>query len=235
MGTRNGSVAGAVSLTKDNSISMFVTDGLSDDEKTAINHTINHILCETVAETVLLRFRDKGAPHQFNLGNDDALTHIYYLKKYTLIAQNYFNDKYFNMAFELVDPLNDKSERGICKWCARRINAIQKIVPERVIDDCYDADYEVYTDRFYHRKFWNEIPNDRATTLAFDAFRTTIMDKYQTKKSDDYYTVSFYDFNDADIQFDSKKLAESFIETHDCAPFTLFKVSGTRIEEIYSV
>ena len=230
---RDGSIAGAVSLSKENTLSTFMAEGLSDLESAAVKYAINHIICEAIAEKVLLRIRDEHADCEFDLGNDDALIHIYYLKKYTLIAQNYFNDEYFNMVFDTIDPINGKSQHEICQWCARRINAIQKIVPERVIDDCYDADYEMYTDRFYHRKFWNEIPNDRATEIAFNAFRDYIEDAYKTGDSTEF-ELSLYDYNDEAIFFSSLKAASDFIQHYDCCPYTLFQNSNGVSTELFS-
>lgn len=227
---KSGQYLGSVSLSRNNDIVKSLSANISPDTRRACEYLSDFVIYTDFAEEILRRIRDENAEIDYDLNSDDPLIHIYYLKKYTLIAKAYFNQEYLSFDFPSSDPLSGRSFEEIIAWCKRRIGVIQKIVPDRFIEDCFDADYEVYTDTFYHRKFWNEIPNDNATQIAFDAFSEFIEKAYRTNGSR-LFELSLYDFNDECISFDTQKSAMDFIKKFDCCPYTLFKrENGVSIE-----
>lgn len=227
--TRNGSIAGAVSLSETDSISTFLSDGLSEEEATACKYAIADILCEHISRILLLKDIHgsyRSFPGCFGQRDDD-LVNIYYLKKYVLIAQNYFNNDSLDFSLEDIEPLNPENRmESISTWCARRVRVIQSIVPDSYIDSFDDDD----SGKFPNGKTMNEIPNDHATDIALGNFQCVVNGIFKTRSND--YQLVLHDFADETICFDTKKNADEFIHHFDCWPYTLYKRNGfdSRIE-----
>jgi len=222
--TRNGSIAGAVSLSSDNAVSTLISNTLSNEETIATKCAIGDILCEHISRILLLKDVQSGY-RAFNgafAKFDDSLTNFYYLKRYVLIAQNYFNNDLLDFSFEDVEPRPKPDEEfaALSEWCARRIRTIQTIVPKGFIDSFEEND----EGKFPNGKMMREIPNDAATDVALGVFVCMINSLFKTKSN--MYQLVLHDFADEEICFDTSKDAGSFLHHFACYPYTLYKREG---------
>lgn len=114
----------------------------------------------------------------------------------------------------------------------------EKIVPlidNAVREELEAQDYEVYTNKHHHRKFWNEIPLPEIAEGIVNAYKFLAGLEY-TENSN--YAVSIYDLSDEEFYFDSKKDMEAFLKIEDIVPYTVYKIKkgteGNMYVELYS-
>lgn len=164
----------------------------------------------------------------------EFLKELYYLKKSVLMLENIGNGiSKINSLFSdfRTDNPNSLTEEQLVYQVNAFRNILDRHIPIMIKEEWYFADYNVYTDKFHHRKFWNEIENDSSVDYFLNAF-------VQIKKIGDSelpYMLLLYDFNDEALYFESEKKAKEFTLKYDCAPCTLFKQYSNHCEEIWSV
>lgn len=113
-------------------------------------------------------------------------------------------------------------------------NKLLKCVPVEITEEWTCADYTAYTDVYYHRQFWNEIPNDELTEKALERFLEIeppvgcINKPYEQS-----YMVLLYDFNDFDIMFDNKTHLTDFLDKHSIDTVTTFSYHNGAWSEEY--
>lgn len=164
----------------------------------------------------------------------DFLEELYYLKKSVLMVEN-LDDGLSKIdsilsEFRLIDPAPTTEGQLIAQ-----VRAFKKMlngrIPIKIKEEWNYSDHSVYTDKFHHRKFWNEIENDNSVNYFLSAF-------IQIKKlgnSNFPYMLLLYDLNNEALYFKSEEKAKQFIDKYDCAPCTLFKQYSNHCEEIWSV
>ena len=108
-------------------------------------------------------------------------------------------------------------------------NELLKEIPKEVFEEYDEGDQEVFTDRFHHRQFRNEIPNACIVDAILDTFA------YQNElDKEKAYELRIYDLHDYPLSFDTEQDVYDFVEQYDCAPCTIFQNMGTWYKEIDS-
>lgn len=113
---------------------------------------------------------------------------------------------------------------------------LMKCIPAKIAKEWAYADYTAYTDVYYHRRFWNEIPNDEITKKALDQFlKISKPVGYIEKQSEHSYLIYVYDFNDKELMFDNEEHLTQFITQYGIAPATIFACHNGMWIEQYSI
>ena len=172
----------------------------------------------------------------------NCLNELYNLKKNILILENENNgyDK-SNELFSKFCSSNTvpESEEELLVQITVFNDMLEKEIKTFMHNEEYECllwgDYENYTAKFHHRKYWNEIEND--VSVNYFLLRFLQLKKIDAKPlgSSLFYFVSIYDLNDEDAFFETKDAAEKFIDRYDCAPCTLFEQNGSIINEVCSL
>lgn len=168
----------------------------------------------------------------------NIFSNLYYLKQHILMLQNIKEDEFLSyIDDELWKDFKSKVDiADLTLWQLNMMildfdNIVKKEIPEDLLDEWTYSDYEVYTDKYYHRKYWNEISNPDAIEDVFNAI-TEIFDGF----NEDYeFLLDFYDFNNQGIQFPSEEKIEEFIDVFDVAPCTAFKTKDNALVELWSI
>ena len=164
----------------------------------------------------------------------DCLTELYQVKKLTLMLENLKHGITFaNELFSEWQKKNLAPEDEftlMAQICDYR-DVVKAQIPAKQLEEWEFSDYEVYTDEFHHRKYWNEIDNDRATDYFLEMF-IKLMKLEESASSE--FCVSLYDFSDEYVYFENEDDMNSFLCNYDCAPYTAFKIDGNTLEELYS-
>ena len=153
----------------------------------------------------------------------DILDQLYLLKKINLMAENLHGVLFIRKEFEKFKALHGipKTESDLLEMINNFLTVIKETVPHDLKEEWDYSDYEVYTDKYYHRKFWNEIDNDDTINFFLDKFFKFV--NVATDDSDDMkFTLRLYDFNDFDVYFHNEKEAVEFIDRYASAPITAF-------------
>ena len=159
---------------------------------------------------------------------------LYYLKKSVLMLENIDNGiSKINSLFSDFRTNNPKplTEEQLIVQVNTFRNMLDKRIPIMIKEEWYFSDYDVYTDKLHHRKFWNEIENDNSVNYFLHTF-------IEIKNLGNVYLpymLSLYDFNNADIYFESEEKAKIFALEYDCAPCTLFRQHRRYNEELWSI
>lgn len=174
-------------------------------------------------------------------GRNDFFTFLYYSKQYGLMNECYYgNDFVINTAKELEiikDKLSnyDSIEKLTLVIC-RLSEELRKNIPCDILDDYENSDYEKYTDRYYHRQYWNQIPNFDFIEIFLSKFeqlyKACNKDTIDTKGE---YCIRLYGFNDYEIYFKSLESLEKFASLYDLIPYSVYKVNKSYYEELYTV
>lgn len=164
----------------------------------------------------------------------DCLTELYLVKKYILMLENLKNGLDFtNELFEDFQKrhIDATDELTLLSQICEMRDILKASIPSKQLEEWEYSDYEIYTDKHYHRLFWNEIDNDKIVEYFFDKFREIVgVDNTDTSE----FCVSLYDFHDEDVFFETEADMEDFLEKYDCAPYTAFQVEGNCLTELYS-
>lgn len=115
-------------------------------------------------------------------------------------------------------------------------NTLNALIPEAVRVFLDEQDYTVYTDKYYHRKFWNEIELPEFLNQLFYELRSFLNLEYQDVRT---YELSLYDMSEEAFYFLTKEEVVQFANTVNCAPATLRQIitsnGGTYTEELWSI
>ena len=163
----------------------------------------------------------------------DFFNHLYYAKKAMLMVEC-IDDNFdrVNKVFDTILPslasaidLND-----ITAVAEQYFEGIKALIPEETYEEWLYSDYEVYTDKHHHRKFWNEIENHG----SIESFLEKFLEIFDAEDEPQNFAVALYDFNDYDIVFANEDDMNSFLCNFDVAPYTVFRIDGTTWIEEYS-
>ena len=171
---------------------------------------------------------------------------MYYTKKAILLHERVFGYK------PIVDPCDiatlesiDSKER-FETVCAK----IQEVLKEQVfnatlsdedkefleeqqyqnfLDFAEEGDFSLITEKYYRRKFFNEIPNDVIVTSLITAF-----ERLWQLPSEGPYFIEVYDLGNEAIFFNSETHMKEFVEEYDVIPYTAFEVQEHCSVELYS-
>lgn len=168
----------------------------------------------------------------------NIFSNLYYLKQHILMLQNIKEDEFLNYIDDKLwkDFKSKVDIADLTLWQLNMMildfdNIIKKEISEDLLDEWTYSDYEVYTDKYYHRKYWNEISNPDAIEDIFNAI-TEIFDGF----NEDYeFLLDFYDFNNQGINFLSEEKIEEFIKVFDVAPCTAFETKDNALVELWSI
>ena len=163
----------------------------------------------------------------------DFFNHLYYAKKAMLMVEC-IDDNFdrVNKVFDSILPsltsavdLND-----ITAVAEQYFEGIKALIPESTYEEWLYSDYEVYTDKHHHRKFWNEIENHG----SIETFLEKFLEIFDAEDEPQNFAVALYDFHDYDIVFANEDDMNSFLCNFDVAPYTVFRIDGTTWVEEYS-
>ena len=168
----------------------------------------------------------------------NIFSNLYCLKQHILMLQNIKKDEFLSyIDDELWKDFKSKVDiADLTLWQLNMLildfdNIIKKEIPEDLLDEWTYSDYEIYTDKYYHRCFWNEISNPDAIEDIFKAI-AEIFDGF----NEDYeFLLDFYDFNDQGIQFSSEEKIEEFVKVFNVAPCTAFQINSNVAKELWSI
>ena len=162
---------------------------------------------------------------------------LYYLKKEILMLENLREGNAFME--ELLEEFVKHHEKPLtaCHLESQIVDfryIINAHIPKDVKENWSYCDMEVYTDKFHHRKFFNEIENDKATEyflkLIFEKLAVVTSDSDEMK-----FSLRLYDFNDCDIYFKSEDAADVFIEQYSIETCTGFEKENNEWIECWSI
>lgn len=170
---------------------------------------------------------------------NNFFSNLYYLKKYQLMQENIQGEKSINM-----DDGTKMAVQGIANlqelYSATEtfMEKTKKSIPAGTFEEWMYADSEVYTDKYHHRKFANEIENSDLVNILLEKFVSLYDDIHvftDSSRMNKEYNLRLYDFNDYDLYFLSEQDAELFASEFILDTYTLFKMEdGVWIEQ-YSV
>ena len=92
-----------------------------------------------------------------------------------------------------------------------------------------NGDFELITEKYHRRKFFNEIANDS----IIDALITSFESLWSLPVEGPYF-VEVYDLGDEAIFFNSYKKMKEFLAEYEVTPYTAFEVKGNCAVELYS-
>lgn len=161
----------------------------------------------------------------------DFFEELYYVKKAMLMSENIF-DGYSKTdeVFAVIKPelAKVKNLTELTALAGKYFNLLKADIPQ--FDDWNYSDYEVYTDKFHHRKFWNEIENHESIEVFLEKF----LEIFDAQDEPQNFSISLYDFNDYNIIFANENDLNSFICNFDVAPYTVFEHKDGVWVEMYS-
>lgn len=164
-----------------------------------------------------------------------------------LYGYNYELDKYVpNIKTKGFESLKEISEVA-SDACQRVEQAIMSAIKKTRNKDCkaltgysrkelYEiirgpVDYETYTYKNYHRKFWNEI---ELPPIVLSLFNGTVELAGLTHKDSSNFVVDLYDMSGESIWFDTLEDMETFLGEEDVTPYTAFEIMENQCFELYS-
>ena len=121
---------------------------------------------------------------------------------------------------------------------------------ENIPSDMYEywstGDYEDYTDKYYHKKYWNEINNhpiiDTLIEQAIKIFNVTseydVYSDMHYSKAKCLWNLRLYDFNSYDLYFETEDYLLQFLNTFEnLTPCTVSHRDATETcwHEAYSI
>lgn len=163
----------------------------------------------------------------------DFFAQLYYCKKVMLMAENLNNG--FDEINKVYEGINKKLSlveniEGLTDLAEEYFNNIKKLIPDETYEKWEHSDYEVYTDKYYHRQYWNQIRNHKSIT----DFLETFLKIFDAQDEPQNFAISLYDFNNYDIIFANEDDLNSFICNFDIAPYTVFEIHDNNWDEMYS-
>ena len=165
---------------------------------------------------------------------DDFFTELYYCKKYMLMIEQlhgeYLTDctEYSAVSF-IYENLEHIRTIPELKLLVKRFNChLKEHIPKHILVDWEVSDYEVYTDKYHHRKYWNEIDNGVLLDIIIERFIALYSnigtihtyDTYSTDKT--IWNLRLYDFNDYNVYFESLEALEQFTNCFNPDTYTVY-------------
>lgn len=163
----------------------------------------------------------------------DFFAQLYYCKKVMLMAEN------LNNGFEKVDEIYEELKARLLSidsieclmlLAEEYFYELKKLVPDETYEDWFYSDYDIYTDKYHHRSYWNEIPNHQSIVDFLEKF----LEIFDAQNEPQNFAISLYDFNNYDIIFANEDDLNSFLCNFDIAPYTVFEIKGDTWIEMYS-
>lgn len=176
----------------------------------------------------------------------EPITLMYYVKRAILLYERVFGH------YPAADPVDLMSLYGvetqpefeaICKRIESELKAkvqsatisdedkefLADINYESFIELAENGDFELITDKYHRRKFFNEIPNEAIVDALITAFERI----WEIPQEGPYF-VSVYDLADEALFFDNYDDLCSFIHNYEVTPYTVFEVKEHVSVELYS-
>lgn len=155
---------------------------------------------------------------------------LYYLKKDILIAENIVG--YHNVSKVIkYKPITGYTAEQTTAHIIATKEKVKALIPADMYEQYQYVDYEVYTDKYYHRKFFNEIENDDIIKNILENLINALkLEDTEDKK----FCLSLYDLNDETIYFTTEKEMEDFVNHYGIAPCTAFAVKENSYVELWS-
>lgn len=171
---------------------------------------------------------------------------MYYTKKAILLYERVFGYKPIVDPCDITTLESIESQKRFETVCAR----IQETLKEQVfnanlsnedkelleelqfsnfLELADEGDFALVTEKYYRRKFFNEIPNDAIITSLITAF-----ERLWELPSEGPYFIEIYDLGDEAIFFDSYDAMKQFVDDYDATPYTAFEVKEHCSVELYS-
>ena len=162
----------------------------------------------------------------------DIFVELSKLKDFILMAENIVGQS--NVAKSIdYKPYNindDYTEQSIVDIIKNTQKQVLNLIPEKLYNYYKDSDYEVYTDKYYHRMFFNEIENDDIVDNIFDV----IANHFELYDDNRPFCLSLYDFNNAFIYFKTEADMNNFFCKYDIVPCTAYENKDTVYTELWS-
>lgn len=170
---------------------------------------------------------------------NEFFSDLYYLKKYQLMQENIQGENSLDMDDETKTTVQKVSTlQDLCSVTKNFMEKTKKFIPKETFEEWIYADSEVYTDKYHHRKFQNEIENSDLIIMLLEKFVSLYDDIHVSNDSSrmsEEYNLRLYDFNDYDLYFSSEQDAELFASEFSPDAYTLFKMEDGAWVEQYSV
>ena len=161
-----------------------------------------------------------------------SLDELYMAKELGLMVDAHNDDEFLSKRlFERLEMLFTKTQPSRTQFVLY-MDLLEQHIDEETVEQWSCEDYTIYTERFYRRKFRNEIPNNNAITYFFEKFKE---ENKMQEKENSQAILALYDFNNAELYFDTVEAAELFLNTTDCSPVTLFRKEGLAFVEVDSI
>lgn len=174
-------------------------------------------------------------------GRNDFFTFLYYSKMYGLMNESYYGREFVITTEKELKCIKDNlskydSIEELTIVVYKLSEELRKNIPCDLLEEYEGSDYEKYTDRYYHRQYWNEISNFDFIEIFLSKFEQLYKScNNDTIDSNGEYCIRLYDFNDYEIYFKSLKSLEEFASLYDLVPYSVYKVNKTSYEELYTV
>lgn len=163
---------------------------------------------------------------------------LYYIKRYMLMIENIHGEASVSMNIEQIKSIQDKINETVTlqelNFLAKFYElALKDIIPIDRIEAWSVGDYEEFTDKYHHRKFWGEIENSPIIDMFIEQF-CKIYGKYKIytdENRDDnicMWNLRLYDFNDYELYFVNQEDLESFTDDFDLEPYSVYSRSKTK-------
>lgn len=112
-------------------------------------------------------------------------------------------------------------------------------IPGAILDKWETGDYKVFTDKYHHRKYLNEIENHDTINSLIEKFIELSKDEYKVsgKETDNMlWMIEVYDFNDYGLYFETEEDLNKFLGEFDIASCVVFsREPGGNWFEQYSI
>ena len=167
-----------------------------------------------------------------------VFTNLYYLKKHLLMLQNVKNDEFCHYIDDLWKKFKTKVDFN--EFNIWQLNTmiqdfdnrfIKRKIREELLEEWEYSDYDVYTDKYYHRKFWNEIPNPDVIQEIF----IKICEVLNVNNAEFKYMLCLYDFNEKEMYFKTEKDMIDFIIKYYLAPCVAYVLKNGHYTEMWSM
>lgn len=171
------------------------------------------------------------------LDNSKLFSNICYLKKSMLMFENIHGKLFMVTHKDIMD--NIKQALDNIKSISE-LNLLTQNLVCFIKDYCIDAigikkfdkwqygNYEQFTDKYHHRKFWNEIENHEIIDEFIQTFcRLWNNENHKIYTDSNYdesictWNVRLYNFNNFDLYFENQEETDAFTENFELEPITV--------------
>ena len=176
----------------------------------------------------------------------EPINRMYYTRRAILLYERVFGHTPTLTLDQLEELRNINTQERFEEVCYMIQDALRAKVENATVSDedkefleelNYDSfleladkgDFELITEKYHRRKFFNEIANDS----IIDALITSFESLWNLPIEGPYF-VEVYDLGDEAIFFHSYKKMKEFVDEYDVTPFTAFEVKDNCAIELYS-